>query len=169
MSLAYVKIYEPCSKDHIVSLFECSDFTASQVILIQKLEQQSMVHHRKYLLFYLWPLPCDQGHTKCFQVPSTSCDLRTCKVWSCYVLWPNKHGLVTYMQVNVYIGNKLSWLNGGWAFKTDLCWRSIIISPLFLCISLNFLQKQWFNTLSLKLYSYIYWKCICLYEHQQDT
>ena len=28
-------------------------------------------------------------------------------------LGPNKHGLVTYMQVNVYIGNTLSWLNGG--------------------------------------------------------
>ena len=36
-------------------------------------------------------------------------------------LGPNKHGLVTYMQVNVYIGNTLSWLNGGWAFKTDVC------------------------------------------------
>ena len=28
-------------------------------------------------------------------------------------LGPNKHGLVTYIQVNVYIGNTLSWLNGG--------------------------------------------------------
>ena len=27
-------------------------------------------------------------------------------------LGPNKHGLVTYIQVNVYIGNTLSWLNG---------------------------------------------------------
>ena len=26
---------------------------------------------------------------------------------------PNKHGLVTCIQVNVYIGNTLSWLNGG--------------------------------------------------------
>ena len=30
-----------------------------------------------------------------------------------YYLGPNKHGLVTYIQVNVYIGNTLSWLNGG--------------------------------------------------------
>ena len=29
------------------------------------------------------------------------------------VLGPNKHGLVTYIQVNVYIGNTLSWLNRG--------------------------------------------------------
>ena len=28
-------------------------------------------------------------------------------------LGPNKHGLVTYIQVNVCIGNTLSWLNGG--------------------------------------------------------
>ena len=34
---------------------------------------------------------------------------------------PNKHGLVTYIQVNVYIGNTLSWFNGSWAFKTDVC------------------------------------------------
>ena len=38
-------------------------------------------------------------------------------------LGPNKHGLVTYIQVNVFIGNMLSWLNGDWAFKTDVCWR----------------------------------------------
>ena len=30
-----------------------------------------------------------------------------------YKLGPNKHGLVTYVQVNVNIGNKLSWLDGG--------------------------------------------------------
>ena len=34
---------------------------------------------------------------------------------------PNKHGLVTYIQVNEYIGNALSWLNGGRAFKIDVC------------------------------------------------
>ena len=36
-----------------------------------ELEQQSMVHHRKYPLFYLLPLPWGQGHTKCSSVPST--------------------------------------------------------------------------------------------------
>ena len=30
-----------------------------------------------------------------------------------YYLGPNKHGLVTYIQVNVYIGNTLSWHNVG--------------------------------------------------------
>ena len=28
-----------------------------------------------------------QGHTKCFLVPLTSCDLCTSKVWCCYILW----------------------------------------------------------------------------------
>ena len=28
-----------------------------------------------------------QGHTKCCPVPSTSCHLFTCKVWSCYIQW----------------------------------------------------------------------------------
>ena len=31
-----------------------------------------MVHHRKYPLFYLRPLPWGQGHTKCCPVSSTS-------------------------------------------------------------------------------------------------
>ena len=33
--------------------------------------------------------------------------------FSALKLGPNKHGLVTYIHVNVYIGNTLSWLNGG--------------------------------------------------------
>ena len=37
---------------------------------------------RKYII---WPWPWCQGHTKCGPVPSTSCDLWTYKVWSCYV------------------------------------------------------------------------------------
>ena len=32
-------------------------------------------------------LTLSQGHTKCCQVPSTSCDLCTSKLWSCYVQW----------------------------------------------------------------------------------
>ena len=36
-----------------------------------ELELQSMVHHRKYPLFYLKPLPWGQGHTKSSSVPST--------------------------------------------------------------------------------------------------
>ena len=36
-------------------------------------------------LFDLWPWPWGQGHMKCHPVPSTSCDLCTYKVWSCYV------------------------------------------------------------------------------------
>ena len=43
--------------------------TKTEIIII--LEQLSMVHHRKYPLFYLLPLPWGQGHTKCSSVPST--------------------------------------------------------------------------------------------------
>ena len=34
------------------------------------------------------------------------------KISSPLLLGPNKHGLVTHIQVNVYIGNTLLWLNG---------------------------------------------------------
>ena len=36
---------------------------------------------RKYIIW-----PCHQGHTICCPIPSTSCDLCTCKVCSCYIL-----------------------------------------------------------------------------------
>ena len=36
------------------------------------------------ILFDLWPWPWGQGHTKHHPVPSTSCDLCTGKIWSCY-------------------------------------------------------------------------------------
>ena len=35
--------------------------------------------------FNIWPWPWGQGHMKCCPVPSTSCDLFSYKVWSCYV------------------------------------------------------------------------------------
>ena len=35
--------------------------------------------------FNIWPWPWGEGHTKCCQVPSTSCNLFSYKVWSCYV------------------------------------------------------------------------------------
>ena len=50
-----------------------------------------------------------------------------CKEWpiswpfGTLYLGPNKHRLITYIQVNVYIENTLSWLNGYSAFKTDVC------------------------------------------------
>ena len=39
---------------------------------------------RKYII---WPWPLGQGHTKCCPVPSTSCDLCTWELLSCYVQW----------------------------------------------------------------------------------
>ena len=36
---------------------------------------------RKYII---WPWLQGQGHMKCCLVPSTSCDLCTCKIWSCF-------------------------------------------------------------------------------------
>ena len=44
-----------------------------------------MVPHRKYTVLFLWPLPWGQGYTKCCPVPSSSFQLCTCEVWSCYV------------------------------------------------------------------------------------
>ena len=37
----------------------------------------------------IWPLSLTLGsnHMKCCPVPSTLCDLHTCKVWRCYVEW----------------------------------------------------------------------------------
>ena len=43
------------------------------------------IHLQENTLFDLWPWPWGQGHTKCCPVPSTSCDLFSYKVWSCYV------------------------------------------------------------------------------------
>ena len=101
----------------------------------------------------------------------------TVKSQPLYQLGPNKHRLVTYIQVNVYIGNTLSW-----AFKTDVCWRinnhiSIISLHVFEFSSKNNGLSavcdcgiSWsysltiFNILSLRLYCYIYWKFIRLYE-----
>ena len=44
------------------------------------------MHLQENSIFDLWPWPWGQGHTKCCSVPSTSCDLFSYKVWSCYVL-----------------------------------------------------------------------------------
>ena len=43
------------------------------------------MHLQENILFDPWPW-C-QDHTKCNPVPSTSFDLCSCKVWSCYVKW----------------------------------------------------------------------------------
>ena len=43
----------------------------------------------------------------------TVCEFRVLFFLFHHSLGPNKHGLVTYIQVNVYIGNAMSWLNGG--------------------------------------------------------
>ena len=42
---------------------------------------------RKYIIWPwgIWPWPQGQGHMKCCLVPSTSCDLCTGKIWSCYL------------------------------------------------------------------------------------
>ena len=44
------------------------------------------MHLQENSIFDLWPWPLGQGHTKCCPVPSTSCDLFSYKVSSCYVL-----------------------------------------------------------------------------------
>ena len=52
-------------------------------LLLPKVYEE--MHLQENTLFDLWPWPWGQGHTKCHPVPSTSCDLRIYKVWSCYV------------------------------------------------------------------------------------
>ena len=42
------------------------------------------MHLQENTLLDLRPWPWGQGHAKCCSVPSTSCDLCTCKVWCCY-------------------------------------------------------------------------------------
>ena len=43
------------------------------------------IHLQENTLFDLWPWPLGQGHTKCYPVTLTSCDLFSYKVLSCYV------------------------------------------------------------------------------------
>ena len=52
-------------------------------LLLQKVYEE--MHLQGNTLFDVWPWPWGQGHTKCHPVPSTSYDLSTYKVWSCYV------------------------------------------------------------------------------------
>ena len=52
-------------------------------LLLRKVYEE--MHLQEKTLFDLWPWPWGQGHTKCHPVPSTSCDLCTYKVSSCYV------------------------------------------------------------------------------------
>ena len=58
---------------------------------------------RKYII---WSCPWSQGHTKHYPVPSWSCYLCTCKVWSCYVqqFWRRcnckKHDIRTHRQTD---------------------------------------------------------------------
>ena len=50
-------------------------------LLRQKVKEE--IHLQENSIFDRWPW--GQGHTKSCQVPSTSCDLFSDKVWSCYV------------------------------------------------------------------------------------
>ena len=52
-------------------------------LLCQKVNEE--MHLQENSIFDLIPWPRGQGHTKCCPVPSTSCDLFSFKVWSCYV------------------------------------------------------------------------------------
>ena len=46
--------------------------------------QQSLMllHPDAFTRKYIWPWPWGQGNRKCYPVPSTSCDLCTCKIWT---------------------------------------------------------------------------------------
>ena len=56
-------------------------------LLLPKVNEEMRLQENT--LFDLWPWTWGQGHTKHLPVPSTSCDLCTGKIWSCYFqnLW----------------------------------------------------------------------------------
>ena len=157
-------------------LMTYGDRTMAKSLISDRLVTQRPTDRKKFLCFIIEPAYSNVRYRSlnfclsvCPSFPRSECQLLL-QLISQYLLGPNKHGLITYIQVNVYIGNTLSWLNGGWAFKTNVCWRlNNHISVVSLHIFLIFFKKQWFNILSLRLYCYIYWKFICLYEHQQET
>ena len=132
--------------------FEIIQFSVQNLSVIQsnynirKLNQLSMVHFRKSPLYYLWPLPWGQGYTKCCPVPSTSHDLCTCKIWSCYVQLFRRRCI----------------------YKNDIIW------PLTLSLGLRSYEVL-FSTLkastSFDLYTWNVWRChveglrrICFYK-----
>ena len=74
---------------------------------------------------------------------------------------------IFYTRTGNWHTGKYVWLEircRGWAFKTDVCWR---LNNFFAYLWF-FFKKQMFNILSLRLYYYIYWKFIRLYEQQQE-
>ena len=78
---------------------------------------------RKYII---WPGPQCQGHMKCCLVPSTSCDLCTCKIWSCYFQkfmgrWVYKK--IHYLTFDLDLGVKFTWKGTQYPPSTscDLC------------------------------------------------
>ena len=68
--------------------------------------------HRKYII---WPWPQGQGHMNCCLVPSTSCDLCTGKIWSCYFqkfmrrcVYKKKHYLTFNLDLWVKVTQKVT-------------------------------------------------------------
>ena len=124
----------------------------SSKLLGQKVKEE--MHLQENSIFKLWPW--GQGHTKCCPVSSTSCDLFSYKIWSCYVkkvkeemhlqensifdLWP--WIIVTYSatKFEVATSNRL----GGDTFTRKYIiwpwqWRSheILLSTLYIMWPIN--------------------------------
>ena len=68
---------------------------------------------RKYIIWPwgIWPWPQGQGHMKCCLVPSTSCDLCTGKIWSCYFqnIMRCVFMKIHYLTFDVDLGVKVTW------------------------------------------------------------
>ena len=66
------------------------------------------VFTRKYII---WPWLQGQGHMKCCLVPSTSCDLCTCKIWSCYFkkFMRCVYKKIHYLTFDLGLGVKVTW------------------------------------------------------------
>ena len=54
-------------------------------VLCRRVKEE--MHLQEDAIYDLWPWSKGQGHRKYCPVPSTLCDLCTCKVWSKYIKW----------------------------------------------------------------------------------
>ena len=107
----YKKIHYLTSRSH--EMFPSTLY----IMWIIKLQSMKLlylsVYEEKHLqeMHYL-TLTIGQGNTKCCPVPSTSCDLFSYKVWSCYVKRLRRRCIykkIQYLSFDLDIGVKVTW------------------------------------------------------------